>query len=655
MTQLSRTLFLFLSLLVSSAALADANLLFSMSANRYPDRVDVTFAMVNHGPDVARNAVLTFEVPEGVTVTRLGYGAGDVIKQCDSMQRPIRCEVGDMHVGAPFHYGSIELRAPIANATYTVKGSLLSETPDPSLANNSHSFSWETRIEADLNIFISARTERIDPGESATFTANVCNETRDNRPPTVRAEFTAAGGTVTSITPASGYTCRIEGSAAVCTRAELPHGCSGEPFRIGVRASSDRRGGEVKLMARVSGDLADPDSSDNENINAVPVYRWITVDSTADDGPGSLRQAITDANAGCTPGPCRIVFEIPKPVPAEGWFTITPLTPLPSITADRVTLEGDRQTTFTGNTNQRGPEIAIDGRLARRGIRMLALCEGVVNGLAIGNFDEDQGLWFATGGSCGGRPDRREVKNNHIGAKADGFDPMPNQRGLRLDFAEGVVVSQNVIANNQFSGIWMWRGSATITSNFIGQNGASGIFLGPEIFFAKVNDNVIRDHGHMGIAVARAAEAADVVEMRRNSMRNNFGIGIDWGLDGVSPVDTDDRDKASNAPVLLSAQYDAASNMTSITVTVNSKPLGPDSNSGAFDFFTNDGPDGDGEWFIGSGSTSSIRDQTITITVPGDHRGKWINATWTRTHFSDFGSLPYGVNTSELSNSVLVQ
>src|SRR5688572_6582583 len=108
MTHLPRTLFLALSLLVSSAALADANLLFSMSANRYPDRVDVTFAMVNHGPELARNAVLTFEIPEGVTVSRLSYGAGDVIKQCDPTQRPIRCEVGDMHVGAPFHYGSIE-------------------------------------------------------------------------------------------------------------------------------------------------------------------------------------------------------------------------------------------------------------------------------------------------------------------------------------------------------------------------------------------------------------------------------------------------------------------------------------------------------------------------------------------------------------------
>src|SRR5262249_3266732 len=136
--------------------------------------------------------------------------------------------------------------------------------------------------------------------------------------------------------------------------------------------------------------------TDNDSaVGVTPVYRWITVSNTNDDGPGSLRDAINIANAGtnCTPGPCRIVFEIPAPVPPEGWFTITPVTPLPDIVADRVTLEGPRQTAFTGDTNPNGPEIAIDGHLAHRGLKMLASCENMVEGLAIGNFDEDQGLW----------------------------------------------------------------------------------------------------------------------------------------------------------------------------------------------------------------------------------------------------------------------
>src|SRR5687767_14590502 len=244
---------------------------------------------------------------------------------------------------------------------------------------------------------------------------------------------------------------------------------------------------------RVSGDVPERNPGNNEASEAVPIYRWLAVTTTADDGPGSLRQAITDANAGCTPGPCRIVFEIPAPVPAEGWFTITPSSPLPSIVADRVTLEGNRQTAFTGNTNLRGPEIAIDGRLAGRGIRMLSRCEGVVNGLALGNFEEDQALWISTAG-CANRPDSREVIDNHIGVGPDGTEPWPNRRGIRADFAEVVIVSRNVIAHNRLSGFWMWRGSASLSHNFINQNGASGIYFGPETFWATVMDNVIRNH-----------------------------------------------------------------------------------------------------------------------------------------------------------------
>ena len=38
-----------------------------------------------------------------------------------------------------------------------------------------------------------------------------------------------------------------------------------------------------------------------------------------------------------------------------------------------------------------------------------------------------------------------------------------------------------------------------------------------------------------------------------NSIHSNGGLGIDWGLDGVSPTDGDDHHGQSNAPVLLAA------------------------------------------------------------------------------------------------------
>src|SRR5687767_568040 len=585
MTRVPRFLHLSVVLFLTAAASAQtADLALTPQVQDLSDRFVVGFALVNLGPDVARNTILTFDVPQAATVQEISYGAGNVVKTCDGSKRPIRCEVGDLHVLQPFHYGGITIKKGIEDAQYTMTMTVSSDTPDPKPSNNSHSASWATAVEADLGVFIFSNTDRVDPGGDASFLANICNNVRDNRTPTVRAEFTVANGWIVSIEPATGFTCHVEGGGyrAVCTLAEL-HECPPDPFRIVARAGSDRRGAQMTVNGRVSSDVPERNPSDNETSTVVPVYQWIEVTTTADEGRGSLRQAITDANAACTPGPCRIVFEIPPPVPAEGWFTITPSSPLPSIRADRVTLEGKRQTAFTGNTNPRGPEIAIDGRFAHRGIRMLARCEGVVDGLALGNFDEDQALWISTAG-CGNRPDRREVIDNYIGVSPTATEPWPNLRGIRADFAERLTVSRNIIAHNRRSGFWMWRGSATVSDNFIDQNGASGIYLGPEIFWANVMGNVIRDHPEMGIAVNR--NAGDV-QMRGNRMRGNGGLGIDWGLDGVSPTEGHDPHKQSNAPVLLAARYDAATNTTLVTLTVKTSPLGPQINHGTFEFFVN--------------------------------------------------------------------
>jgi hypothetical protein len=72
-----------------------------------------------------------------------------------------------------------------------------------------------------------------------------------------------------------------------------------------------------------------------------------TVTSTADSGAGSLRQAITDANA--NPGADTIQFNIV----GSGVQTITPATPLPPIT-EAVTIDGYTQPGSSANTNPVG-------------------------------------------------------------------------------------------------------------------------------------------------------------------------------------------------------------------------------------------------------------------------------------------------------------
>ena len=82
------------------------------------------------------------------------------------------------------------------------------------------------------------------------------------------------------------------------------------------------------------------------------------VNNTADNGPGSLRQAITDSND--TPGSNTIDFGIGA---VGSQQTITPATPLPGIT-DPVLIDGWSQ----GGAGYTGvPLIGIDGTTAGTG------------------------------------------------------------------------------------------------------------------------------------------------------------------------------------------------------------------------------------------------------------------------------------------------
>ncbi|HKR63346.1 MAG TPA: hypothetical protein VJZ00_06405, partial [Thermoanaerobaculia bacterium] len=145
-------------------------------------------------------------------------------------------------------------------------------------------------------------------------------------------------------------------------------------------------------------------------------------------------------------------------------------------------------------------------------------------------------------------------------------------------------------------------------------------------------------------------------EIRRNFMRDNGGLGIDRDLNGIDPID--ETNARVNAPTLLAATYDASTNKTIITAVVSvDGPYGR-----AFDLYANDGPDGDGETPI---ATTYPAFNPVRFEVPGDYRGKWINATVMR-YTPVFAKPPdklatqqvvYGLDksTSELSNAVLVK
>ncbi|HEX6087987.1 MAG TPA: right-handed parallel beta-helix repeat-containing protein [Thermoanaerobaculia bacterium] len=664
---MTRIPLLLLSLLAASSALAQqADLrvvpeLFLDGKARIGDIVPMHVRVVNDGPDEARNARATVSVAPGMFIVQAEV-TPPFAAACDASGTSITCSFGNLP--AVDRLIRLNVRVPAEVGTFPIASTITSDTTDPNPANNSAVTTVETENRSQLWVYLTPAFARVDPGDAVKIEARLTNHPATLAGNRFTLRIAAQNGTIESI-DAAPWQCTIAGATAECVLdAPASFCCVDHPLQITVRTNDDPAGGETRLAI-------DPESEAPFDVFGpaeaiIETHRHVVVTSTADAGPGSLRAAFEDVNANCATRACKIDFALPGPVPPEGWFTIVPETPLPAIHAQRVTLDATTQTARTGDTNPRGPEVAIDGRNAGEGLELHANCHAVVRGLALGNFHASQALWMTQDRQvCTSFPlqfeDLVEIADNHIGVDPTGTVPWPNLRGLRLDDAGGVRVTRNVISRNVRSGVWMWRGSASFFENTIQHNGASGIFVGPEVDYAAVQSNAIDWNTHMGVAIARGAGR---VRVRANSMIWNVGLGIDWGLDGRSPANEDDRATEPNAPALLSAVYDAAANETLVTMTLRSAPVATNFNGWLIDLYANGGPDGDGEQFLRTHELEAVPQGAFTVKVPGNHEGKWISATNTRVQwivfarsgqprtdaFNNVGDM----TTSEFSNAVKV-
>lgn len=133
-----------------------------------------------------------------------------------------------------------------------------------------------------------------------------------------------------------------------------------------------------------------------------------TVTTTADAGPGSLRQAILDANA--TLGTDSIRFNIAGPGP----HTIAPLTPLPAIT-DRVTIDGLTEPGASCATWPATLRIELTGSNLGSGSTGLHLAAGEssVRGLVINRFAQGAGIRVTS--------DWNTISCNYVGTDVSGM------------------------------------------------------------------------------------------------------------------------------------------------------------------------------------------------------------------------------------------
>jgi hypothetical protein len=370
-----------------------------------------------------------------------------------------------------------------------------------------------------------------------------------------------------------------------------------------------------------------------------------------DAGPGSLRQAILDVNAACAtePEPCAVVFHLDGPVPAVGWFTLRPRSPLPNVAGTFTFIDGSSQTRHTGDTNAAGPELMLDGSLAGSGHGLLLAASDVtVNDLAIGNFPGN-GIEART-------PLATRVLRTYSGVDPTGLNAAPNgSRGVLIE-GGAIDVEDGIFSHNVRSGGWFVSNTnVTIVRNRFTHNGASGFYsntpVPPPNHYPgiTVRENILAYNAHAGISLAREATG----NYAANHFVWNAGRAIDIGIDGPTLGLTPGlpgRGGIVGAPHIVSMTYENGETIIEAAIA----PRSPNTYFGeTVYFYVSTGPK-DGGILIGANDENVRREEGRYIfRFHGDLRGYWLSVANFTTYVYQWDDPAPG--SSEINEPVLMQ
>jgi hypothetical protein len=268
----------------------------------------------------------------------------------------------------------------------------------------------------------------------------------------------------------------------------------------------------------------------------------IVVDKTNDAGPGSLRQAILDANGQA--GPDRIVFAIPgDPAVAE---VIAPVNDLPTITG-RVAIDGYTQAGSAPAESGVPAEVrvVIDATLTNQGLD-LATNGSLVRGLQVS--DAALGFLAADGIVVAGNGNRLE--GNHIGT--DGTQDLGNaDAGIEITGDLNTVGGETPAAGNVISG----NGNDGVRITGMG-NRIAGNLIGSD-------ETGAQDIGNTGDGIAITGQQ-NLVGGSRPASRN---IVSGNGSDGVSVLGAGNRVTGNFIGTDLTGVLDVGNSFDGIEVT----------------------------------------------------------------------------------------
>jgi uncharacterized repeat protein (TIGR01451 family) len=374
---------------------------------------------------------------------------------------------------------------------------------------------------ADLSIIKTASAASVLTSSTFSYTLQVNNAGPNTALSVAVADTMPAGFTATSAS-GTGWTCT--GAASIsCTISSLPVGTA-SAITINVVAPSTPRSA-VANTATVSSTTSDPAPANNTStatINVVAPPSTITVGTTADSGPGSLRQAILDANNGLCATPCAITFSVSG--------TISLLTPLPAITAGGLTLNGSG--------------VTIDGSSIPGATGLQLQGPGItITSLTIANFN----IGVLATSSLGDSIVNNTFVNAGIRATNTGHVINGNVMGGTITIDSSITATAIARPLGIKAPVILGSGD-TVTNNFIGITPAltptSPIVNGIVAINAS-NLNIL------GNTIANATSKAIQLSGGTGSMILNNSIfsnafGIDLGNDGATANDAGDADTGTN-------------------------------------------------------------------------------------------------------------
>ncbi|MEO6811103.1 MAG: DUF11 domain-containing protein, partial [Isosphaeraceae bacterium] len=386
-----------------------------------------TINVTNSGPGTARNVTLLDTLPTGVYFVSATTSQGTIDSQPTSA-RVLTAQLGDLPAGGLARVQIIV--RPMIPGTILNTVNVASQSPEINPENNTAYRSTEVLPVADLVVTLNAAPQPVFVGDLLTFTTTITNQGPSTAKALNFAEALLGGAQVVSVQSSRGPI-SIENDRIEETFDSL------DPLESIVIVLVVRlTGPDVQFVrASVNSQTFDPNPANNAAEVAVNPLLF-TVTNTNDAGQGSLRQAILNTNL--RPDRNLINFAIP----GQGPFTISPITPLPSINYP-VILDAQTQPGF-----QSRPIIELSG--ARLGVSsdgMVILAgQSTVRGLIVNRFRGNGIALENQGGNL--------IEGNILGTNANGAPGLGNgAAGLVLiASANNIIGGNGPIGGNVISG-----------------------------------------------------------------------------------------------------------------------------------------------------------------------------------------------------------